>query len=307
MKTQIALSLTLFLAAGAIVQAEPLTVAVYDFTGDGDAANYGGKVTTLVTADLTAETNVIMLERADLTKVLNEQAFSISGMVSSDAAAKIGQITGVKVLVAGQVIKDGDNNVMIFASIIGTETGRLFMSKAKGPADNLVALTAELGREIARTISSQATNLAPPPVEPQELRIERMVKNLTGTNRPSVSINITAYNGLGQSWRDDVFENEAGAILLKAGFTVVSDSSDKKPDVQIVGSASGEAGLPRGGLLTGHATVTLKIEERRTGNIIAFDSQESTATDLGANAANNAATIKCADELAERILPLLAQ
>ena len=40
-------------------------------------------VTTLVTADLTTETNLVLLERAELTKALNEQAFGVSGLVSS--------------------------------------------------------------------------------------------------------------------------------------------------------------------------------------------------------------------------------
>ena len=86
--------LTLALVAGSLAYAEmpPLTVAVYDFTGTGEAKSYGENVTTLVTADLTTQTNLVMLERADLSKILNEQAFDISGMVSSDAAAKIGRL-----------------------------------------------------------------------------------------------------------------------------------------------------------------------------------------------------------------------
>src|SRR5471032_1684984 len=136
-----------------------LTVAVYDFKGDADASSYGNNVTTLVTADLTTETNLVLVERAELTKALNEQAFGISGMVSSDAAAKIGQITGARVLVAGQVIKTGKDHLIIVANIIGTETGRLFADKVEGAADNLSDLTSSLSRKIAQTISDQVTNL----------------------------------------------------------------------------------------------------------------------------------------------------
>ena len=50
------------LLTGVMAHAAPpqtaLTVAVYDFKGDGDAASYGNNVTTLVTADLTTETNL---------------------------------------------------------------------------------------------------------------------------------------------------------------------------------------------------------------------------------------------------------
>lgn len=310
-KIKLTVLLSLALALGAVAADKPqppITVAVYDFSdAERSAANYGTKVTTLVTADLTTETNLVMLERADLTKVLNEQAFNISGMVSADAAAKIGQITGVKVLVAGQVIKTGENQLIVIANIIGTETGRLFATKVAGAADNLLELTTALSSNIARTISLQATNLVTPPAESREVRLERIVKSITGTNRPSVSIVLTGYNMLGNNWQDEIIKNEIGFILMKAGFVVVDEVSDRKPDLQITGTVASETGLPRGGLLTGRATVDLKIQERRTGNIIGLDHQEATATDLGVATASKAAQTKAADDLAERILPLLAK
>ena len=279
-----------------------LTVAVYDFKGDSDATHFDNKVTTFVTANLASETNLVMLERADLSEVLNEQAFGISGMVSSDAAAKIGQVTGVKVLIAGQVIKTEGDHLVIVASIIGTETGRLFAAKVEGPADHLINLTLDLSRKIAQTIALQATNLVTPVLESHEERVEHILKSIEGKNRPSVSINFTANNGLGQNWRDGVIESELGAILLKAGLLRWwMRPSGTKPDLQITGSSATETGLPRGGLLTGRATVELKIQERRTGNIISFDRQETTATDLGVTAAAKAAQIKAVDDIAERI------
>jgi TolB-like protein len=310
MKKQLTVLIFTILATFASAADQPpstLTVAVYDFKGEADSASFGNKVTTLVTADLTAETNLVMLERADLDKILNEQAFGISAMVSSDEAAKIGQVTGVKVLVAGQVIKTEGDHLIIVASIIGTETGRYFAVKAEGAADNLMSLTLDLSHRIARTIIMQTTNLVAPASESREDRVKRIVKSIAGTNRPSVSINITENNGLGGNWRDDVTESELGILFLKAGFAVVDENSDKKADVQIVGTSSTETGLPRGGLLTGRATVDVKIQARRTGEIIGFDNQESTATDIGGSAAAKAALFKAADELAERILPLLAK
>jgi TolB-like protein len=176
MKMKIQFFLPLLLA-GVMARAgspqTPLTVAVYDFKGDADAASYGNNVTTLITADLTDEKNLVMLERAELNKALQEQAFGISGMVSSDAAAKIGQITGAKVLVAGQVIKTQGNHLTIVAYMIGTETGRLFADKVEGAADNLTALTSDLSRKIAKTISIQNTNLVTPEPESHEDYLNR--------------------------------------------------------------------------------------------------------------------------------------
>ncbi len=305
MKAIIPIILPLLLA-GVVVQAvsQPsLTVAVYDFKGDGEAASYGNNVTTLVTADLTTETNLVILERAELTKALNEQAFGVSGMVSSDAAAKIGQITGAKVLVAGQVIKTGDNHAVIVAYIIGTETGRLFADKVEGAADNLMALTSDLSRKIALTITVQTTNLVPPKSESREDYLNRIVKNIRGTNRPSVSVSIQRYNYP----YEPTVDGELGAILLKAGFKVVDGKSDHKPDIEIIGSGDMLALTSRDGLFSCSYGLDVKIQERKTGDIIGFDHQESTATSNGQVAAFTAAQIKTIDALAERILPLLAK
>ena len=297
--------LSLLLLTGVFAKAAPLTVAVYDFTdADKNGGGYGGKVTTLITVDLTSETNLVMLERAELNKALNEQAFGISGMVSADAAAKIGQITGAKVLVAGKVIKINNNHLTIVASIIGTETGRLFAAKVEGAADDLMGLTSDLSRKIAETITAQATNLVTAAAESHDDRINRVINNIKGTNRPTISINIVRPNRNGHS---ATAEGEFGIILLKAGFTVVDANSDRKPDIEITGVDDLGAGPRRSALFSYRSVIELKVQERRTGNILCFDRQESTATDVSRPGADRLSQVNAVDELAERVLPLLAQ
>jgi hypothetical protein len=282
------------------------TVAVYDFTGDADATGYNSKVTALVTANLTDATNLVMIERAQLDKALNEQAFGVSGLVSSDAAAKIGRLTGAQILVAGQIIKSGDNHLIIVADIIGTETGRLYASKVEGASDNLLPLTSELSRNIADIICAQTTNLLAPVVESHTSRIARMIQDLKGTNRPSISVNIEFFGG-NNHWRDDWAEYEFGAVLLQAGFTVVDNNSDRKADIEIIGNASGDDGPGRAGLFSSTGSIDIKIQERRTGAILGFDHQTSTATGPGAAAASRSAHVNAVDAIMARILPLLAK
>jgi TolB-like protein len=310
MKPKTAFILALSLAgvmAHAGAPQSALTVAVYDFSdADKGAANYGGKVTTLVTADLTSETNLVMLERAELNKALQEQAFGSSGMVNSDAAAQIGQITGAKVLVAGQIIKTEDDHLIIVANIIGTETGRLFADKVEGSADALVQLASDLSRKIAQTISDQAVNLIAVTQESSKERLEQIIKNISGTNRPSVSINIKY---LRPDFPEHSFtcEEELGHILLKAGFPVVDENSDQKSDVEIAGIAKFDVATRHGELFSSRGVLELKVQERRTGRIIAFDQQEGVAIDPGGKAANREAQVIAVDDLAGRILQLLAQ
>ena len=283
----------------------PLSVAVYDFKGKGPAASIGDTVTALLTASLTTESNIIMLERAELKKALSEQAFGVSGLVSSDAAAKIGAITGAKVLVSGQVIMIEQHHLVIIANIIGTETGRLFAAKAEGDPKGLSELTSELSSKIARTISAQTTNLVMQKKEGASSRLDRILQSITGTNRPSVSVNV--HWPKGPRFPSSAANSEWGVILQKAGFPVVDSNSDRKPDVEITGVDNFSSGPRRGELFSSHAVIELKVQERRTGNIIVIDRQDAVASDATKVGADRAAQVQAVDGLAERVLPLLAK
>lgn len=308
MKTPIALALILLFVTGTTAPAATPgapTVAVYDFTDTGrDARGFGKKVTALVTADLTAETNLVLLARAELDQALSEQAFGISGLVSSDAAAKIGQLTGAQVLVSGQVLMTTHDHAVIIANIIGTDTGRLFAAKVEGATDNLTGLTTDLSAKIAATVAQQTTNLITAAEESSAARQDRIVKSLKGAKRPLVSVSILWPTGRMHS---NSAETEFGAILLKAGFPVVDANSERKPDVEIKGLCDHGEGPRRGELYTYRTVIELKVQQRRTGDLITIDRQESFATDATKVGADRSSQVEAADRLAERVLPLLAQ
>jgi hypothetical protein len=98
-----------------------------------------------------------------------------------------------------------------------------------------------------------------------------------------------------------------GIILQKAGFTVVDSNSDRKPDIEITGVIDISPGPRRGELFSFRAVVEAKVQERRTGNIIAFDRQSGDAVDVAKSGANRSAQVRAVDGVAERILPLLAK
>src|SRR5271170_3918793 len=129
MKIKIPFFLALLLVAGAIVRAAGqdvstdssssniLTVAVFDFEStDEDVRDLGAKVSILVDANLSAEPNLITVERSELEKVLSEQELGLSGTVTPDSAATVGNLTGAKVLVTGRVFRT-DNELIIVAKI----------------------------------------------------------------------------------------------------------------------------------------------------------------------------------------------
>lgn len=306
MKKRFSFLLAALLLAGIAAHAAPpdaLTIAVYDFTDtDKKEGGYGLKVTALVTADLTTESKLVMVERSDLRKALGEQAIGISGLVNSDQAARIGQLTGAKVLVSGEVIKTGAKRLIVVANIVGTETGRLFAEKAEGTSERLTDLTSELSRKIAQTIRDQAPSFVTE-TQSREDYLERIVKSIKGTNRPSVLVGFR----FPSSAIHATANNEMGIILQKAGFTVVDSRSDRKPDIEITGTAASETAKNRNGLYSSRTVLEAKVQDRRTGKIITIDRQVGEAIDIGDMTAWRSSTAKAVDTLAERLLPLLAQ
>src|SRR5436309_1719557 len=114
------------LAAAVFAHAEqaPLSVAVFDFESKEEAVKgLGPQVATLLNAHLSADPNLILVERAELEKALGEQDLGLSGTVSPDAAARVGHLTGAKVLITGKVIKM-DREPMIVAKVIVREKSR---------------------------------------------------------------------------------------------------------------------------------------------------------------------------------------
>src|SRR3954466_6399660 len=162
MNTLLKLILTaiILLTAPALHAAEVLTVAIFDFESKDEAVrDLGPKIATLVNANLSAEPQIITVERAELEKVLGEQELGLSGTVSADTAAKVGHLTGAKVLVTGRVFK-ADKELIIVAKIIGTETSRVYGELVKGTGSASISdLSAELAKKIGKIVSEKGSTL----------------------------------------------------------------------------------------------------------------------------------------------------
>jgi TolB-like protein len=308
MKPRILTVLTILMLAAGVSAAgknPPLTVAVYDFTDtDKDTTGYGSKVTALITADLTTETGLVMVERSDLKKALGEQALGVSGMVNSEEAAKIGQVTGVKVLISGQVIQTEKNRLVIVADIVGTETGRLFAEKVEGATEKFTSLTADLSRKIARNIREHAASFVNE-TQSHEAYLEHIVSSVKGTNRPSVSVDFHLPRG--STPPIPTANSEMAIILQKAGFAVVDANAERKPDIEISGFSDSDVGPKRSDLYSVRTVVEAKVRERQTGKIIVVDRQIVDAVDIGVMTAQRSSEVRAVDAMAEKILPLLAQ
>jgi hypothetical protein len=297
---------TAALAAPAAATPTILTVAVFDFESKDEATrDLGPKAATLVNANLSTDPMIDTVERAELAKVLGEQELGLSGNVSTETAAKVGHLTGAKVLVTGRIFK-ADKELVIVAKIIGTETSRVYGEVVKGPAAaaSLTDLSAELAKKVAAVVKDKGDTLVAK-VESREDRIANIKKQLGDAKLPSVSVKI-AERHFGGPVIDPAAQTEFGLMLQQCGFKLVDEKSSEKEDIEITGEAFSTFGMRKGNLISCRARVEIKAQ-KRTGEIIAVDRQTTVAVDIGEQIAAKTALQNAAAELAERLLPKLAR
>lgn len=285
----------------AIAQSNPVTVAVLDFDSGYKVKRH--IVTDLVTATLSADPQLAVVDRATLKKALDEQALGMSGTISPEQAAQVGHITGAQVLISGRLFKKG-NGWAIISQIISSESGRVFTENTDQPGD-VTKVSEEIAKKLAQTINANRTNLLARR-ESREDRLAQILQGIKSDKRPVLSIKINEKNSETNQFNSTV-ETELGFLLQKAGFTIVDEKSGTKPGLEILGEATVEVGQQKGDFFSGRAIVELKVRELSTGKIICFDRQKSTGVDIGKQSATKAALESAADELAFRLIPLLAQ
>lgn len=307
MKTKLTLALLFTLTTLLFAHAgDVLTVAVFDFESKDEAVrDLGPKIATLISANLSAEPDIITVERAELEKVLGEQELGLSGTVNSDTAAKVGQLTGAKVLVTGRAFKV-EKETIIVAKIIGTETSRVYGEMVKGtPAVSITDLSSDLAKKIGTTITEKGSNLVAQ-VETREERVAKIKSAVQGKTLPVVSVKIGERH-FGNPVIDPAAETEFGKMLQECGFTLVDDKSTNKAAIEITGDAFSAYGMRKGNLISCKSRVEIKVRDVASGGIIAADRQTSVAVDIAEQTAAKTALENAAQELAKRILPRLGR
>ena len=308
MKKQAALFLALLLAGNLIpaLAAEVLTVAVFDFESKDEAVQgLGPKIATILNANLSMNPDIITVERAELDKALGEQELGLSGTVSPDSAAKVGQLTGAKVLVTGRVFKV-ENQTMIVAKVIGTETSRVYGAMAQGaPTVSIVDLSSNLAAKVSALVSEKGDTLVAK-VPTRDERIAKIKKSVDGKKLPVVSVKISEHH-YGPHIIDPAAETELSLILQQCGFKLADGSSTEKPEVEISGEAFSAYGAQKGSLISCKSRIEIKARDIATGNILVVDRQTSVGVDIAEQTAAKTALENAADTLAERLLPRLAK
>ncbi|MDD5348675.1 MAG: CsgG/HfaB family protein [Chthoniobacteraceae bacterium] len=282
----------------------PLTAAVLDFQVSGkDFEKKGAEAAVLLNAKLSAAPSLILVERQEIDKILGEQELGLSGNVTPDTAAKVGQLTGAKVLITGRLF-GADNKYFAVAKIISTETGRVYGETATFASPDAVEAAAnELTPKIIAVIEKRGDTLVAK-VEDPAARIERLKKLVEGKKLPSVSVQI-AEQHLGRAVIDPATQTEMKLALQKLGFEVIDSASGKQPDVAISGEAFSEMAGRRANLISCRSRVEIKVSQPATGKLLLADRQTDVAVDLAEHIAGKTALENAALKLMDRVVPVL--
>ena len=130
----------IFAQVGDRSQAKP-TVAVLDFEGSGITTQEAQVLTQRLGSELVQTNAVIMVERSQMSEIMDEQGFQQAGCTSAECAAEIGALLGVQKMITGSFGKIG-NSYTIEARMFTVETGQTekTVSKTyKGEVDGLLA------------------------------------------------------------------------------------------------------------------------------------------------------------------------
>ena len=264
------------------------------------------KVTDLLSAELSAAPELMLVERDELEKILKEHELNLSGLVGADDAIKAGRLTGAKLLITGSVIDTGTDRYLV-AKVISTETSRVLGATAKGKvSDNVGDLVTKLSEQVTTVVRERGATIVPA-IELREDRLARLKKALDGKPRPTVMVKV-AERHVGAPRIDPAAETELTLWCKELGWKTIDPVSGNEgdADILITGEGMSEFASRRGGLVSVRARVEVRVIDRKTGAILAIDRQTERVTDSTELIAGKDALQQAAATIAERLLPKVA-
>ncbi len=141
----------MFLAVAGLLSASSAraaeTIAIMDFTASGASASEAAAISGFVRSAVVRSATYTVVEKKNMDKILQEQAFQQTGCTSQDCAVKLGKMLNVKKMIVGEYTMLGGVRFLT-ASLVDVESSQIERSgKVKGfevgnaddAADQLVA------------------------------------------------------------------------------------------------------------------------------------------------------------------------
>jgi TolB-like protein len=103
-------------------------------------------IADLLIIELSQNTGIRVVERENITKLLDEQNLARDGRVDDATAARIGKLLGARHMVTGSFITDRSGTMVITLKSIDAETGRIeWTHMDRDQTDNFLALVSKVG------------------------------------------------------------------------------------------------------------------------------------------------------------------
>jgi TolB-like protein len=297
------------MAGGALsAPAQVYPAAILPFQERGaDVKGFGPKVTDLMFANLVVDPRMYLVDREELETTLKELELNLSGLVKPEEAARVGQLTGAKLLVTGSVLQV-DSKVYLVAKIIGTETTRVLGASVKGGVnDELDVLVEQLAEEVSKTIADRCDQLVAK-LKAREDRLAALAKSLGKGKRPVVKVDVKERH-VGQMTIDPAAQTEIALFASESGFEVIdsAEAGGRKAEVLLIGEGLSEFAARHGNLISVKARLEVKAVDAASHRVLAIDRQTTVQVDLTEQLAGKAALQEAGAEIAGRLLPKIVQ
>lgn len=313
------------------VEISTITVAIIDFSSKAPGnPELGGQIGDILTARLSIYDQFTLIERQKLDKILKEHEMSLTGLVDTSSAVKIGNMLGARIMIFGRAFPVG-KQLYLAAKIVSTETGKVKGVMAKGSLeDELSDIVDDLVEKLATGLEKWAPDLLP---KDKKLvnKIAKLKKILKGKKLPTLAVVIPEYH-TNRRISDPAAETEVIKVLTEIGFSVKEATGKNLPkwakdfmknpgesipadfnqvDIVIIGEGISEFGARLGGLVSCPARLEIRVISRKKNNEIlmadrttrrAVDLSEAIAAKTALQAAGHEMAIKIAEKLAKRYI-----
>jgi TolB-like protein len=152
--------------------AQPKSVGVLTFKNLSGQRGLEQLITDSLVAELSKNSKLNVIDRDDLTAILNEQGLSRMGLLAKDNAAQLGRISGINYIVTGSIsdshITDQSNvaadkakiNIIVFWKILDTTSGSVVFADTTNGIVNKVRGKDKKGKKIWKVEFSEYTKTA---------------------------------------------------------------------------------------------------------------------------------------------------
>ena len=168
--------------------------------------------------------DVRVVERERMAEALQDLRMSSEGLIDQATALQLGKMTGARVIVTGNVLQL-DDELVITARLINTETGELVATRARGSRGHLLTVVDELAAGVAERLvqDDQGTLARTDDRDAERTTAQRQAlqDQLKGLERPRLLV-LLPESHLNRIVPDPAGETELVEWLLACGFPVAS-------------------------------------------------------------------------------------